>query len=95
MNLKNILIINLAGIGDMLLCLPALKALADTYPDAKISMLTTQKVYDLIKDIGYINDIYTFKMHYGGRLSRGLGYIKTLFKLRGKRFDIAVKACHR
>lgn len=90
MKLNKILIINLAGIGDMLLCLPALKALGKAYPDAQLSLLTTEKVYDLVKDLEYIDNIYTLKMHYGGKLAGVFGYIRTLFALRRKRFDIAV-----
>lgn len=92
MNYKNILIINLAGIGDLLLSVPALQSLRRSYPDAVISMLTTEKVYDIAKDLDCVDHLYIFDMSYGGGLgiSNVIKHMACLIKLRNEKFDIAV-----
>jgi len=90
--MQKILIINLAGIGDMLLSTPALRALRKSYPEAEISMLVTNKVYGIVKDLAYIDKIFLFKLGYGGimPLARIFGNLKTLLVLRSMHFDLAV-----
>ncbi|MFH1062922.1 MAG: glycosyltransferase family 9 protein [Candidatus Omnitrophota bacterium] len=92
MNYKKILIVNLAGIGDLLLSIPALKSLRESFPAAQISLLTTDKVYALAEDFEFIDNIYSLKMDYGGILgiSRIFAHIITLLKLRMESFDVAV-----
>jgi len=90
--MQKILIINLAGIGDLLLSTPALRALRKSYPEAEISMLVTNKVYDVVKNLSYINKIFLFKLGYGGiiPLPKIFGNLKTLLILRGMHFDLAI-----
>ena len=64
--MKYILIINLGGIGDLLLSTPALRALRELYPQAEISMLIPPRVYKLVKSLSYIDKIFTFNIGYGG-----------------------------
>ncbi len=92
MNYKKILIINLAGIGDLLLSIPALKALRGCFPDANISLLTTRKVYELAKNFEFIDKVVCLNLNYGGilGLSNLLGQIFSLIKLRMENFDIAI-----
>jgi heptosyltransferase II len=92
MNYQKILIINLAGIGDLLLSIPALKALRSAFPQAKICLLTTAKVYEIAKDFTFIDEVLCLKLNYGGRLgiSNLWGQIISLVKLRLENFDLAV-----
>lgn len=53
----NILVVNLGGIGDILLSLPALKALkAET--SAKVSILVVKRVADFVKGLDCIDEVY-------------------------------------
>ena len=52
-----ILVVKLAGIGDLLLATPALQALRDTYPQAKIDLLVTPDSAGLLNGWNVINDI--------------------------------------
>ncbi len=90
--MKTILLINLAGIGDILLSTPAIRALRDLYPQAEISLLVTPKVYEIVKDLSYIDKVLTFHIGYGGDVPFGktLRNLKVLLALRRKRFDLAV-----
>jgi ADP-heptose:LPS heptosyltransferase len=91
-NIKNILVINLGGIGDVLLSLPALKALRKLYPSAIISMLVVNRVYEIIEDSPYLDKIFIFYVGYGGKLplKKLLTNLKTLWLLRKKKLDLAI-----
>ena len=59
-NLNKILIINLGGIGDVLLSTPALRALEDNFPQAQISILIVPRAYAIVKDLSCIDNIFFF-----------------------------------
>ncbi|MBU4305395.1 MAG: glycosyltransferase family 9 protein [Candidatus Omnitrophica bacterium] len=92
MTYARILVINLGGIGDMLLSTPALRSLRQLYPEARISMLTTKKAGEIVKDLPYIDRVYTFELHYGGGIPlwRVFHNAMVLFFLRMKNFGLAI-----
>lgn len=57
---KKILVVNLGGIGDILLSTPALRALKDNFPKTEISILVVPRVCDIAEDLPYIDKIYVF-----------------------------------
>jgi ADP-heptose:LPS heptosyltransferase len=85
-NVRNILVVNLGGIGDVLLSTPALRALKDAYPDAEISLLVVPRVAELVRDLSYIDNVFEIEM----RWSAVLKDILLLFTLRSRKFDIAI-----
>ena len=78
-NLRKILVINLGGIGDLLLSTPALRALKNTYPAAHLSVLVSPRAGELAKRLPFIDMAYIFHASW-----------KTLSVLRKERFDLAV-----
>src|SRR5260370_24213539 len=50
-------VVKLASIGDLLLATPALRALRDPYPQARIDLLVTPDSASLLKDWDVINNI--------------------------------------
>ncbi|MCX5679915.1 MAG: glycosyltransferase family 9 protein [Candidatus Omnitrophica bacterium] len=86
--IKKMLIINLGGIGDILLSVPALRALRGRYADASISLLVVGRVYEAAKGISYIDEIFTLDIPptFGGILAD----LRTLSRLKARRFDLAV-----
>ena len=46
---KNILVINLMHIGDLMLVTPVLRTLRANYPQARISLLADKKLADLVR----------------------------------------------
>lgn len=90
--MKHILIINLAGIGDLLLSTPALKALRNLYLGAEISILVPSRVYEIVKSLSYIDKVFIFNIEYGGIVpfSKILRNLKILLTLRRNQFDIAI-----
>lgn len=89
---KNILIVNLGGIGDVLLSAPALRALKARYPASEIWMLVTTRGYKIAKRLPYVDKAVSFSLGYGGALSFGSipRNLKTIFALRAERFDLAI-----
>ncbi len=57
MNLRNILIIKLRHIGDVLLSTPVLRALRDAYPDAQLTMLVNRGTEGVLAHNSDVNEI--------------------------------------
>lgn len=56
-NVRNILLCNVARIGDTLLTTPAIRLLAMTFPNAKIDFLGHPKRFQLLENLPYLNKI--------------------------------------
>ena len=54
---QNILIVRTDRIGDVVLTTPAIKALRQAYPAARISILVTPATYDLVNGNPYLDEI--------------------------------------
>lgn len=82
--IKKILVINLVGIGDLIMSTPAIKALRRQFQDAKICLLVYSFNKELVENSPYVDNIFV--------LDRRLNMkdIDTLFKLRKINFDIAI-----
>ncbi|MEW6088955.1 MAG: glycosyltransferase family 9 protein [bacterium] len=91
-SIKKILVINLGGIGDVLLSLPALKALRKFYPQAEIYGLFNYRSCDLVKGLPYFNKIVIFDIEYGGLIffKNIFTSFKILLILRREHFDLAI-----
>lgn len=89
---KNILIINLGGMGDLLLSVPSLRALRRLYPDAFVSALVTETGYEIAKDLSCLSDVCIFYMGSSGKMLfwKMPQNIRTVLSLRRKRFDMAI-----
>lgn len=81
--IKKILIINLGGIGDLLLSLTAVKALREKYKDAVIDILVVGRTFELIKDAGLFNAIFVLRKEDKMSLS-------FLLQLRKNNYDVVV-----
>jgi len=89
---QKILIINLAGIGDFLLCTPALRALRQAHPDAKITLLVSGRIEELAKRTVPVDDVLCFDLNYGGIIPKKKVWdnLRIIWGLRKERFDLAL-----
>ncbi len=75
------LVVIVAGIGDFVEAVPVLRALRETYPDARISLLTSPRVFGYARSCPYVNDTIS--------LGPGLGRIvKAVWGSRRRCFDV-------
>jgi ADP-heptose:LPS heptosyltransferase len=78
-----ILIVNLGGIGDLLLCAPALEGISQGNPHAAIDLLCVERVRQLGLDLGVFRSVFTPG-------SGPLGLAALGLRLRRQRYDLAV-----
>ena len=85
---KNILIVRTDRIGDVVLTTPAIKALRQAYPAARITALVTPATFDLVNGNPYLDEVMVDDR--GARHKGFVGSIRLMRELRSKRFDLAV-----
>jgi lipopolysaccharide heptosyltransferase I len=89
---KNILITKPSSLGDIVLALPALRALRMSYPEAKISWLIRPEFAGLIENHPHLDEIITFDRKLLGKAWFHCGAFGALMslirKLRRSRFDV-------
>jgi ADP-heptose:LPS heptosyltransferase len=84
-NTKNILIINLGGIGDLLLSTGSLSALRAAMPQARIDLLAVDRVVDFMNTFNVFDNLYQLKnMHSFSAI------LPVLSLLRKNKYDLAV-----
>ncbi len=84
----NILIVRTDRIGDVVLTTPAIRALREAYPKARISILISPVTKDLVEGNPYLDDVIVDdrkKMHKGL-----IGHFHLIRQLRRKKFDLAI-----
>jgi heptosyltransferase-1 len=88
---KNILIVKLSAIGDVIHALPVARALKQTYPDARITWVVEKPAYDLLTNNPDIDEIIIFNKpkfkSLTGLLSNGYRLSKLL---KSHHFDLAI-----
>lgn len=86
--IKNILVINLAFIGDVILVTPVTRALKKEYPDASLTMLTVPLTKAVAQMNPYVDDVLVYDKK---KQDKGLkGMFAVAKRLRKKNFDLAV-----
>ena len=89
---KNILITKPSSLGDIVLALPALRALRMSFPEAKISWLIRPEFAELIENHPHLNEIITFDRKLLGKAWFHPGafgaLISLIRKLRRSKFDV-------
>ncbi len=91
-DIKKILVIKLRHIGDVLLTIPAIRALRDAFPDAEITALVNSGTEDALTGSPLINEIFALdrailKQPLFKKIKYELSFVK---KIRKQGFDMAV-----
>lgn len=84
---KKILIIKLGALGDLILAIPSLQAIRRKFPNARISLLTGEKVYGIIYQCPYLNEIIVYQRKGRGKIIR---MFKLAQRLKQEGFDIGI-----
>jgi len=85
---KNILVIKMSAIGDVILSVPSLRAIREKFKDAKISVLVGIKSKDILKNCPYVDDIIVYD--YKGKDKGIRGFLRVGSRLRKRNFDISI-----
>ena len=87
-DVKKILVIKIKYIGDVVLAVPALRALRDRHPKAEIHVLTAEDAAHGLRHLPWINKVWALPRTRGKlRLSESLPMLRAL---RRERFDVSV-----
>lgn len=89
---ENILIINLKYLGDLIVATPAVRAIKDSFPNAKISLLTRSEYKDVLKGNKNLDEIISYdnsikKLKGFKKIISELCFIKAL---REKKYDAVI-----
>lgn len=89
--IKSVLIIRTAFIGDVVMTLPLLKPLKELYPDARISFLTAPGAAEVLRQNPFLDEIITFSpfWFYGSNKAEYPAFIRGM---RGRSFDLIIEA---
>jgi asparagine synthase (glutamine-hydrolysing) len=86
---KNILLLNMAGLGDIVMMTPFLRALKSAYPDSKVCLLTIDRSADLASHLSGLDEVFSVPVRYRLPSPAGLWrFFKSLLALRAKNFDL-------
>ena len=78
-NLKNILVVKLSAIGDVIHALPVSYAIKETFPDAKLTWVVEPPAYEIVKMNPYIDKIIIFQKK---EFKTFMGFIKKFFPFK-------------
>jgi len=91
MSIKNILVVKLSAIGDVIHALPVSYALKETFPDAQVTWVVEPPAYDLLTNNPYIDNIIVFEKKKFKSIG---GFIKNLpsflVELKKIKYDVAL-----
>ena len=87
-NIHKILVREVNWIGDVIFSIPALHALRQAYPKARIAVLANGKAAGVLRDNPLIDEIYTLGPK-TGKLSFKY-YLRSIQKIRAEKFDLAI-----
>jgi lipopolysaccharide heptosyltransferase II len=88
---KNVLVILIAGIGDLIMASKALRALSHGYRNGCLHLLTSTGAATLARNYPYVHHVWSLPVRELRReKSQISGILKTIFQLRKTRFDTAV-----
>lgn len=86
----DILIIQLGDIGDVVLTLPCIRALRETYPEARIHAAVWEKAAEIVVDSQWVDEVIRVHRESGPMRSRLSNYLSFLRDLRKRRIDLAI-----
>jgi lipopolysaccharide heptosyltransferase II len=90
-NYKNILVVKICCIGDVVFLTPAIQALHSAFPDARISFMASRWIKEVVERIPYVDEIVYFDAPlYRKKIAGAKETLQVISLLRKKKFDLAV-----
>jgi len=85
--IKKILVIRFKGLGDILLSVPALRALKKSYPQAHVAVLVNKEAEAVVTGLKFIDEIILFEKN---RHKGLMGILRLIAEIRKRHFDLVV-----
>ncbi|MBM2839343.1 MAG: lipopolysaccharide heptosyltransferase [Deltaproteobacteria bacterium] len=85
---KNILVVQTAFPGDIVLTTPLFKALKKRFPESRLSVVTTPQGLELLRDIKEIDSLVSYDKR--GREPHIFRFLRLINKLRKESFDLCI-----
>lgn len=89
-NIRNILLIQLGDIGDVVWATPTFRAVKETYPNANLSVLLREGYGCLIAEDPSIYKIFEVKRYQGSLINLVAKELRFLRELKGENFDLVI-----
>lgn len=88
---KNILVVKMSAIGDVIHALPVAYALKQGFPQAKITWVVEKAAYDLLTENPYIDEVILFEKHKFRSLRGLINHMPSFSRmLKEKKFDVCL-----
>ena len=84
--MKNILVVNVNWLGDVIFSAPVFKALKRSYPQARVSCLVVPRIKDVLEQCPSVDEIIVYDEK--GSHSSPWAKLKLIKALRNKKFDV-------
>ena len=89
--IRNILVIRTAYIGDVVMTLPILKPLRELFPGARISFLTSTGAVEVLENNPFVDEVIAYDPFWFYRTPKGV-YWKFITGMRSRTFDLVIEA---
>jgi heptosyltransferase-2 len=89
---QRLLVTKLVAVGDLVVCLPTLKALRKSFPKAHIAVLVTPRVSEIVEGCPYVDEIIYYDVFGQDRGPSGL--VRVIRQLRRRKFDLVLELDH-
>jgi ADP-heptose:LPS heptosyltransferase len=90
-NIRDILVIRTAYIGDVIMTLPILKPLKERFPGTRITFLTASSAQDILRNNPYVDEVLTYDAFWFYPTPKA-DYLKFLSGFRKRAFDLVIEA---
>lgn len=87
-DVKKILVVKFAAIGDSIMLIPMLRTLRRAYPDSEITFLCSDINVSIIRKVPYLDKVLVENVH--NFLSNPFRFFKMIFELRRNRYSIII-----
>lgn len=90
---QNILVIDLGQLGDVVLSLPALKAVHEAFPDSSISVIVAKSNAEIVRLSGLpfeVIEVDRVGLRRGNKIGSSVKIIKFALDIRRRRFDLVI-----
>jgi heptosyltransferase-2 len=89
---RRILVLRRRALGDVLLTLPAVRALKESYPEARVEILVDPPFVDVVRGLPYVDDVLVFPDRASTKRGRTRALLRLFAEVRRRRYDVTVDA---